>query len=64
MVLASGNHLSEVKTGTTPSKELLPKLSEHWEELTVHLGESAGTFQVLFIITDNVHICTGLRTYF
>lgn len=59
--------LKDVAAGSLPCKDLLPKLSEHWEELTandyeeddddVDVNAPVGTFQVTFQITFRQRVC-------
>ena len=59
--------LKDVEAESLPCKELLPKLSEHWGELTandyedddkdVDVNASKGTFQVTLQITLRQRVC-------
>lgn len=52
--------LKEVKTGSKPSKEFLPKLSEHWEEIATEYDEDErqpGTFQVCILFVFLMQVC-------
>jgi hypothetical protein len=59
--------MKDVVAGFLPCKELLPKLSEHWEELTandyeddddaVDVNVPVGTFQVTLQITLRQRVC-------
>ena len=49
--------LKKVEAGSKPCKELLPKLSEHWEEITDTEDDEEpqpGIFRYLFLVYSNM----------